>query len=306
MENKEQLLLRMKEDLVLRGLSKHTSKSYLHHVQMFLEHCKRPVEQINAEDIRKFLLYLIREKKTLPRTMNHYGAAIRFLYAVTLNQSLNYLQLPHQKVRKTLPEILSREEISSIIDGCKTLKHKALLLVAYSAGLRVSEVAALRIKDIDSKGMRIFVNSGKGGKDRYTFLSEVCLQVLRQYWREYRPNHPKGWLFPGRNNKNHITDVAIGNALHDAAKKANITKSISIHTLRHSFATHLFEEGATVLQIKNLLGHSCIQSTSIYVHLANVTSTIKSPLDNSPVFRSSLENQIDSPTPSPLGDDDNA
>jgi len=284
MENKEQILLRMKEDILLRGLSKNTLESYTTNARIFLEYCNRPTEQLNEHDIRNFLWYLINEKKSSPGTVNSYSAAIRFLFAVTFNRTLNYLQIPRQKKRKTFPEILTREEVFAIIESCKNIKHKAMLTVVYSSGLRVSEAAALKIQHIDSKNMRLFVDYGKGGKDRYTLLSEACLSMLRKYWKIYLPKHSEGWLFLGTYNVSHITSDGIESAFNKAVKRTNITKNVSIHTLRHAFATHLLEDGATLLQIKELLGHSSIQSTTIYLHLANITSNVKSPLDNSPVY----------------------
>jgi len=279
MKNKGQVLLQMREDILLRGLSQNTLDSYTLNARLFLEHCNRPVEQLNEHDIRNFLYYLINDKKVAPQTVNTYSAAIRFLFAVTLNRTLNYLQIPRQKKRKTLPELLTREEVSSIIGSCRNIKHKAMLSVVYSSGLRVSEAAALKIQHIDSKNMRLFVENGKGGKDRYTLLSENCLDVLREYWKKYQPAHPEGWLFLGTYNVSHITSTGIEHAFNEAVKRANITKNVSIHSLRHAFATHLLEDGATLLQVKELLGHSSIQSTTVYLHLANLTSNVRSPLD---------------------------
>lgn len=152
-------------------------------------------------------------------------------------------------------------------------------MLVYSSGLRVSEAAALKIQHIDSKNMRVFVKDGKGGKDRYTLLSHACLDALREYWKVCRPNHPENWLFPSRRNGSHIGISALEKAFKKAVQRANITKHVSIHTLRHSFATHLLENGASLLQIKDLLGHASIQSTTIYLHLANATAGIISPLD---------------------------
>lgn len=284
MENKEQILLRMKEDILLRGLSKNTLFSYTTNARIFLEYTNRPVEQLDEYDIRNFLGYLISEKKVSPGTVNTYSAAIHFLFAVTLNRTLNYLQIPRQKKRKTLPEVLTREEVFLIIESCNNIKHKAMLIVIYSSGLRISEAAALKIQHIDSKNMRVFVDCGKGGKDRYTLLSEACLIVLREYWKRYRPQHPEGWLFLGTYNVSHITSRGIEFAFNESVKRANITKKVSVHTLRHAFATHLLEDGATLLQIKELLGHASIQSTTVYLHLANITTGVKSPFDNSPVY----------------------
>lgn len=287
MDNNEQILLRMREDILLRGLSKNTLESYTLNARIFLEYSKRPAEQLDEHDIRKFLSYLIKEKKASSGTVNSYSAAIRFLYAVTLNRTLNYLQIPRQKKRKTIPKVLTREEVFSIMESCENIKHKAILMMLYSAGLRVSEAAALKIQHIDSKTMRVFVDCGKGGKDRYSLLSEACLSVLREYWKTYRPKHPDGWLFLGRYGVSHITSRGIMSAFNEAVKRTNITKNVSVHTLRHSFATHVLEDGASLLQIKELLGHASIQSTTIYLHLANVTSGIKSPLDNLPAYCSS-------------------
>jgi site-specific recombinase XerD len=284
MDNKEQVLSRLKEDILLRGLSKNTLESYTINVRIFLEYCNRPVEQLGVEDIRNFLRYLLHEKKSSPGTVNTYSAAIRFLFAVTLNRTLNYLQIPRLKKRKTLPEVLTREEVSSIIEHCPNLKHKAMLMVIYSSGLRVSEAAALKIQHIDSKTMRVFVQCGKGGKDRYTLLSDACLYALREYWKMYRPRHREGWLFLSTYDVTHITSTGIRHAFNEAVKRTAIVKDVSVHTLRHAFATHLLEDGATLLQIKELLGHANIQSTTIYLHLANITAGLKSPLDNLPVF----------------------
>ena len=284
MDNREQILSRLREDILLRGLSKNTLESYTLNARIFLEYCKRPVKQLDVDDIRNFLWYLIREKKSSPGTVNTYSAAIRFLFAVTLNRTLNYLQIPRQKKHKTLPEVLTREEVSSIIEHCQNIKHKAMLMVIYSSGLRISEAAALKIQHIDSKTMRVFVECGKGGKDRYTLLSEACLHALREYWKMYRPRHREGWLFLGTYDVTRITSTGIRSAFNEAVKNTTIVKDVSVHTLRHSFATHLLEDGATLLQIKELLGHSNIQSTTIYLHLANITTGLKSPLDNLPAF----------------------
>ena len=241
MKNKEQILLRMKEDILLRGLSKNTLESYITNARIFLDYCNRPAEQLNEHDIRKFLGYLINEKKAMPGTVNCYSAAIRFLFAVTFNRTLNYLQIPRQNKRKTLPEVLTREEVFSIIESCQNIKHKAMLMVVYSAGLRVSEAAGLKIQHIDSKNMRLFVDCGKGGKDRYTLLSAACLGVLREYWKIYLPKHPEGWLFLGTYKVSHITSAGIESAFNEAVKRATITKNVSIHTLRHYVESQVME-----------------------------------------------------------------
>lgn len=192
---------------------------------------------------------------------------------------MNYLQLPRFKKPKSLPAILSREEIRVLLEFCDNLKHKAMLMLAYGSGLRVAEIAALRVHDIDSQTMRVFVNHGKGGKDRYTLLSEECLHVLRAYWKAFRPKSPDGWLFLGANKSKHITPNSVAIAFKTRAKKAGIFRNVSIHSLRHSFATHLLENGVSLFHIKELLGHARISSTTIYLHLANTTAGIQSPVD---------------------------
>jgi integrase/recombinase XerD len=291
MQSKKQVLLRMREDIVLRGLAKNTLDSYMINARLFLDHCNCPVEQLNEHDIRNYLHHLISEKKVSSQTVNTHSAAIRFLFAVTLNRTLNYLQIPRQKKRRTLPELLTRDEVSSIISSSSTLKHRAMLTMIYSAGLRVSEAAALKAKHIDSKSMRLFIEEGKGGKDRYALLSEKCLAVLREYWRKYRPDHPDGWLFLGTYGVTHITPTGIRFAFNEAVSRAGITKNVSVHSLRHAFATHLLEDGATLLQVKELLGHASIQSATVYLHLANLTADVKSPLDRQSTFR-----RIDDPS----------
>lgn len=282
MLTQQQALQRMKADIQLRGLSKNTHDSYLTHARMFLDYCNRPIEELTEMDVRRFLGQLVVEKKLKPRTINCYSAAIRFFFAVTLNRTMNYLQIPRVKVPKELPEILTRDEVSGIISKCHNIKHRALLLLAYGSGLRVGEITSLKVKDIESNTMRIFVRSGKGKKDRYTILSENALLALREYWRKYRPKSPDGFLFPGMKNVGHITESAIASAIENARIRTAITKNITPHTMRHCFATHLLEDGYSLLQIKEMLGHSSIHSTTVYLHLANTTSGVTSPADKIP------------------------
>ncbi len=221
-------------------------------------------------------------KSGLQRRSSIYNAAVRFLFAVTLNRTFNPLQIPRQKTPKTLPQVLNRHEIASLLEHCHNRKHKALFALIYGSGLRVSEAAAIKTEHIDSRTMRVFVQGGKGAKDRYTVLSHTAVQLLREYWKAYRPAHPESWLFLGTYSPTHITSAAISRAFCDALKRAQISKEVSIHSLRHSFATHLLEDGVSLLQIKELLGHASIRSTTVYLHLANVASGILSPLDRGP------------------------
>jgi len=185
-----QALQHLKADIRLRGLSKDTDRAYTRPVKQFLEYSRKSVEELNETDVRKYIEFLIVKKKLEPKTINSYIAAVRFFFAVTLNRTMNYLQIPRMKVPKKLPVVLSRDEVALLIAQSSNLKHKALLLTAYGSGLRVSELVNLKTADIDSKSMRVFVRKGKGQKDRYTILSESSLLTLRDYWRRYRPKSP--------------------------------------------------------------------------------------------------------------------
>jgi len=279
MENNQQMLTRMSVDMQLRGLSEHTQVAYLRYARKFLEHCGKPAGELNESDAKDYLIHLMRDGRLANSSINLHNASIRFFFAVTLNRTLNYLQLPRFKSSKKLPDILTREETHRLIGECLNLKHKSFLLLAYGGGLRVSEIAALRVKDIDSNSMRIFVNGGKGRKDRYTLLSNECLCTLREYWSAYRPKNPEGWLFPSWGKHNHVTIRCVESAFDKWASCTGATKDVTIHSLRSGFATHLLEDGASIFQIKELLGHACLSSTAIYVRMANTTAGVVSPAD---------------------------
>ena len=279
METKQKTLNRLKLDLQMRGLSENTQDAYIRYVGKFLKFSDKPVDELDENDARVYLIHLMREGVLSTGSINLHNSAIRFFFAVTLNKTLNYLQLPRFKKRRTLPEILAREEVQRLIFNCSNPKHKAMLLLAYGGGLRVSEIAGLRVKDIDSKSMRLFIRGGKGGKDRYTVLSNECLGALREYWSIYRPKHPEGWLFLSPCKKSRITSRGVSYAFNTWVKRLGIQKKVSIHSLRHAFATHLLEDGATIFQIKELLGHASLNSTAVYLHLANTTAGVVSPAD---------------------------
>ena len=275
----KETLTRMSLDIRMRGLSESTHDSYVRYAGGFLEYCKKPEAELDEDDARRYLIHLMREGRLENASINLHNAAIRFLFAVTLNRTINYLQLPRFKKQRALPEILTREETQRLIGECANVKHKAFFQLAYGGGLRVGEIAALRVKDIDSKSMRIFVRAGKGGKDRYTILSNECLCTLREYWTIHRPEHPEGWLFLGVGGHGNITTAAIARAFDNRAARAGITKNVSMHSLRHGFATHLLEDGASIFQIKELLGHAGLNSTAVYLHLADTTAGVVSPAD---------------------------
>lgn len=276
----EQAIAKMKEDIELRNLSENTHRNYMRNVKKFIAFCGKPVEDLDESDVRRFIRYLKEEKHLAPVTVNTYSAAIRFFFAVSLNRPMNYLQIPLMKVPKKLPNILTREEVRDLIRVCTNTKHRALLLLAYGSGLRCGEIERLRVKDIDSKEMRIFVKGGKNRRDRYALLPQNTLDALRIYWKEYRPDSPEGWLFPGFRNIGHLTRAAIALAFDSCVQKAGITKDVSLHSLRHAFATHLLEDGVELVKIKELLGHYRISSTMVYLHLANTTKEVISPADS--------------------------
>ncbi len=266
------------QDMQLRAYSEHTQEVYGRAVRKFLNYSGKSVEVLDEHDVRDYVLHLMNGNLS-KGSINTYQAAIRFFFGVTLNRSMNYLQMPRLKEDQTLPEILSREETARLLERCENPKHRAMFALAYGSGLRVSEICALRVQDIDSKQMRIFIRGSKGNKDRYTILSQQCLAFLRDYWRSYRPNHPEGLLFPGWRNLSSITREAVNEALKKWLSVAGITRNVSMHSLRHGFATHLLEDGVDIFTIKELLGHRSISSTTLYLHLANIGANLVSPAD---------------------------
>ena len=267
------------QDMQLRGYTEHTQEVYGRVVGKFLNFSGKSIEVLNEHDVRNYVLHLMNSDLS-KSSINTYQAAVRFFFGVTLNRSMNYLQMPRVKGDQTIPEILSREETARLLERCENPKHRAMFALAYGSGLRVSEICGLRVQDIDSKQMRIFIHGSKGNKDRYTVLSRQCLGFLREYWRNFRPSHPDGLLFPGCKNVSHITDRAINQALKKWLAAAGISKNISMHSLRHGFATHLLEDGVDIFTIKELLGHRSISSTTVYLHLANVGANLVSPADH--------------------------
>ena len=275
--DRDKYLSRLDQDLALRSYSVHTRKVYCREARNFLTYSGKAAEDLTEEDVRLYVLHLMGSGLS-KNTINSYQASIRFFFGVTLNKAMNYLQMPRMKSDKSLPEIFSREEVSLVLAVCQNLKHKAMFALGYGSGLRVSEICALRVEDIDSKQMRVFVRCGKRNKDRYTILSQNTLEILRDYWRAYRPQHPDGLLFPGWRNLSPTTPEAVNDALIKWSAAAGIKKKVSMHCLRHSFAAHLLEDGTDLFTIKQLLGHSSISSTAIYLRMAKVSGVV-SPLD---------------------------
>lgn len=275
---KEEVLAKLKFDVELRGLSKNTQDEYYSRVKNYQNYFDKPATELSVEDIRQFLHYLTTEKKLVSASVNTYNSALRFLYGVSLNITLNIKQIPRHRKQRKFPDILTQEEIQILFNACDNLRDKCILMTIYGAGLRISEVASLKVSDIHSNKMQLFIRNAKGSKDRYALLSQANLEMLRAYWKAYRP---KEWLFYSRNHTGtHLTTKAVQNIFHKYINKAKITKNVTAHSLRHSFATHLLESGTSIFHIKQLLGHSDISTTCFYLHLLKIESlNVKSPLD---------------------------
>jgi integrase/recombinase XerD len=269
---------KMREDLELRGMSPITITGYVRCARQFAEYSHRSPSALGAAEIRTFLLHLVKERKLSASSFNVYAAALRFLYEVTLERPEAVAHLPRMRVPMHVPVVLSTSEVQRLLAATESDKHRALVMLAYGAGLRVSEVCKLRIEDIDPKRMVIRIQHAKRGRERYVMLSPVLLKTLRAYWKRARPAGPH--LFPGRAPDTSITRAGVHRAIAKAARRAGIPKRISPHTLRHSFATHLLEAGTDLRTLQVVLGHASLSSTMIYLHvgIARVQS-VRSPLD---------------------------
>jgi len=267
----------MKRDLELKNYSPKTRACYLASVKSVVLHFHRSREQLSDQEIREYLHYLIHEKKASQSVISQAYSALKFLYETTLKRDWNGFRIPRAKMGKKLPVVLSLQEIQVILSATRNLKHRALLMTIYSAGLRVSEVVHLKVSDIDSQRMMIRVQQGKGEKDRYTLLARRTLEVLREYWRAYRP---KDWLFPGQPAKGSLSVSAVQRIFEKVLDQAGIKKHATVHTLRHSFATHLLEAGTDLYHIQRLLGHTTPKTTAIYLHLSRKDlGGVSSPID---------------------------
>lgn len=266
-----------KRDLELKGFSPKTQQSYIRHVALFAKYYNKSPESLDSEEIKDYLYYLITERNLSKSYVNQVYSGLKLLYEITLNKQWDMKKIPRAKKEKKLPQVLSQEEVKAILTCIRNLKHKAILSTIYAAGLRVGEVVNLKVSDIDSVNMQIRVEQGKGNKDRLTLLSEENLKILREYFKYFRPVH---WLFPGGGIDKHLTTRSVEKIMDRAVITAGITKPATVHTLRHSFATHLLESGVDIYYIQRLLGHANIESTSIYLHMTNMKlRNIKSPLD---------------------------
>lgn len=272
---------KMKQEMQLRGFSFGTQKKYLYEVIKLYKYYQVSPAKLSKEKIKEYLLYLISERKLAASSYNVAVHSLRFFYDVVLRRAVDYHDFPLTKGKKKLPDILSTVEVTNLIKAAANIKQRTMLVLAYGAGLRSSEVANLEGKDIDSTRMQIHIRNGKGGKDRYVVLSPVMLSELRNYWRKSRKKIQSDWLFPGQSPDKHTTPASIAAAFNKAKACSGITsKHGGVHSLRHAFATHSLEAGEDLYTIKQLLGHSCIESTARYLRLTNnKMQSIKSPID---------------------------
>jgi site-specific recombinase XerD len=267
---------RFQNDMVLRGLAECTQVAYVDAVAKIANYYHRSPDQISPDEIKQYLLHLINDKHLSTSTTNQAGCALRLLFRVTLNQPDVGIEIPLRKPPERLPELLSRQEVESIIASCTNLRHRTILTTMYATGLRVSELCQLKVSDVDSKRMMLRVSNGKGGKDRYTILSPMLLEALRIYWQAF---HPKIWLFGTCVRDESISDRQVQRYFYAAKRRANIHKQGGIHSLRHAFATHLLDSGVDLHSISRLMGHNHISTTARYLHLQQQVVKTDSPLD---------------------------
>jgi site-specific recombinase XerD len=277
---------RMIDDMRMRKLGEKTQIAYIRAVRNLAEFLSRSPDTASGEDLRRFQLHMV-ECGVSPITINATITGLKFFLDVTLDRGELAKRMQYVRVPRTLPVVLSREEVARLIAGARNVKHRAALSVAYGAGLRAGEVVSLKVGDVDSQRMMLRVEQGKGSKDRYAMLSPVLLERLRAWWRVGHAEGkmlPGGWLFPGMNPTNPMTPKQLNRAIHLAAEAAGIEKRVSMHTLRHSFATHLLESKVDIRVIQVLLGHKKLETTSMYTQVATeVLREVVSPLEVLPV-----------------------
>jgi integrase/recombinase XerD len=267
---------RMIEDMTVRNLSPATQRSYLHAVTKFSRYFGRSPDRLGLEEVRAFQVHLVSTGISWP-ALNQTVCALRFFYGVTLGDDELPERIPYAREPRKLPVVLSADEVVRFLEAVPSLKTRTALTTAYAAGLRASETVGLRVGDVDSGRMIIRVEHGKGGKDRTVMLSQQLLSILRTYWRLARPKH---WLFPGRDEGKPIDVQVLHAACRSACAAAGLAKRVTVHTLRHSFATHLLESGTDIRIIQVLLGHSNLSSTARYTRVSNgLIRRTESPLD---------------------------
>jgi site-specific recombinase XerD len=248
-----QLLKKLSEDMKMRNFSHYTYDAYMGKTREMIRYFNKPMEKVTMEELRYFLYqHLLIERKLADRSINYYNSIIRFVYEVTLDRVLNKKQLPMRKKKRAVYKVLTREELGAFFNCVDDFKFKTIFMLAYGAGLRIGEIANLRVEDIDSKTMRIFVREGKGNKERYTILPEETLKMLRIYWTKYRQNRRRGRIFLSESGAA-ITVGVMREHFRQYRRKAKLSEKVTMHTLRHCFATNLIENGATLIQVKELM-----------------------------------------------------
>ncbi|HET7657031.1 MAG TPA: site-specific tyrosine recombinase/integron integrase [Bacillales bacterium] len=271
-------LNQMKQHLKLKGYSPKTQKAYLGHVRRVGDFFKKNPSDLTHEEIRRYVLQHLEVGEASHSYANQLVSAMKFFYQEFLNRGEVIEKLPRPKRQQTLPSVLSQKEVQQLLEVVENIKHRALLFTIYSAGLRLGEVVRLKLRDLDEERRLIHVRQGKGRKDRYTLLSEVTLDILCIYRKAYRLDN---WLFPGQSKDRHISERSVQKVFDRAKEKAGIQKKATVHTLRHSFATHLLENGTDLRYIQELLGHKSTKTTEIYTHVSRKDMMrIKSPLDD--------------------------
>jgi len=270
----------------LKGTPDSSKESYLRRMLAFIKFMQernKPIEDITESDIQQYILYLKKDKGLSAGTINNYISGIKFLYTYVLGKEWNSNKIPRMKRIHSFPVIPPKQDVLSILNETTNLKHKAILALIYGSGLRVSEVAKLRISDICSKTMRVRVEKAKHNTNRYTILSNTALKILREYFRAYfsfGEYKQTDWLFQGQNKSHHIHVKSIKNTLIKLRSQLQLDKNISAHTLRHCFATHALEDGVDPVYIQQMLGHKHLQTTLAYLHMTSKSLMgIKSPLD---------------------------
>jgi site-specific recombinase XerD len=268
----------MIEDMQVRNLSIHTQKAYVRYIAKFAQHYGRSPADLTIDHIRLYQAYLVTQCKVSYATLSQVVGALRFLYRFTLRRPWIIDMLPYPKPNRHLPRVLDRKQVLHLLSSVKNIKHRAILSTLYAAGLRVSEAANLKVGDIDSKRMLIRICQGKGRRDRYVPLSVNLLHLLRQYWHEKKPSH---WLFPSHPDpRPHIEPRSIQRVMTAACRACKLPDHVTCHTLRHSFATHLLEDGVNVRVIQVILGHASLKTTALYTHVSlNGMKSLPLPFD---------------------------
>jgi site-specific recombinase XerD len=298
---------RFLDDLRLRNYSPRTLETYLQHVVRFSKYFGRSPAALGPEAIRTYQLYLLHERHVSWSVFNQAVCALRFLYRVTLQAAFAVTMIPYGKRPKTLPTVLSREEVGRLIACIPQPLERLIVQTTYACGLRASEVLALHVEDIDSGRMLLWVRHGKGNKDRRVPLSPALLEALRAHWRQRRPTH---WLFAGKTPRGQRSLGALQRVVKRAVTAAGLTKKASLHTLRHSYATHLLEAGVDVVTIQRLLGHRDLQTTARYLHVTatrlrqtpGLLEQLPVPAQPSPEAASTAVIELVVPTPQALAE----